>query len=707
MWTTLKNLTRCLVRAAALVITLTASAAAQESDLLAVLRSSAPVQEKSAACRQLARIATPDAVPTLAGLLGDERLSHMARYALEAIDHPSVDDALRDAVGKVQGAPRLGVIGSLGVRRDPLAVPALAGLLAGPDLDAAQAAARALGNIGTPEAARALERALPAAAGPQQLAVCEGWLRCAEALTRDGHETSAREIYDRLRALHDAPPQVRAAALRGAIVIRGTEGAALLADAIRSTDDVLAAAAMRSAMEVPGPEITAALVAALPDVAPARQGLLMLALADRREPQVLPTVLEAAQRGDTPLRLVAIRALRRVGDASCFPALMDAAAQGSADVSSAALETLESLQGQAIDDQLVAQLADAEGNERMVLIELATRRRSAAAADAFWRATEDAAPAVRVAAWRGLGAVLDAPEVPRLIARLAVNQTDQEAAALDQALRDIALRASDREQIARQLADALPTVDAPVQIRVLETLAAIGGNAALETVAAAARSRDDAQRDAAFRVLGQWSSIDVAPVLLDLHNATGDERLKTRAIRAYIRIARQFDMPADRRAEMCRVALKTATRDADKRLVLEILLRYPSPEMQAIALEAAEIPALKDEALLVVMGLANAGINRDELGKALAQAGQQPVQLEILHAQYGAGEQTKDVTAALRQYAKNYRIIFLPSASYNESLGGDPAPGIVKQLKIKYRIDGKEGEVVLSENAMVVLPLPQ
>jgi hypothetical protein len=158
---------------------------------------------------------------------------------------------------------------------------------------------------------------------------------------------------------------------------------------------------------------------------------------------------------------------------------------------------------------------------------------------------------------------------------------------------------------------------------------------------------------------------------------------------------------------MCRTALRTADRDEDKRLVLEVLLRYPSEEMEPIALEAAEVPALKEEASLVLMGMASKGINRAELGKALAQAGHKPVELEILKAEYGAGAKIKDVTAILRKYAKNYRIIFLPSANYNASLGGDPAPGIVKQLKIRYRIDGKEGEVSLNENATIVLPIPK
>ena len=79
---------------------------------------------------------------------------------------------------------------------------------------------------------------------------------------------------------------------------------------------------------------------------------------------------------------------------------------------------------------------------------------------------------------------------------------------------------------------------------------------------------------------------------------------------------------------------------------------------------------------------------------------------KIFMAEYGVGEKTNDVTAILRKYAKNYRIIYLPSASYIQSLGGDTALGIVMQLKIQYRIDGKEGEVSLNENAMIVLPMP-
>ncbi|MCL4202878.1 MAG: HEAT repeat domain-containing protein [Pirellulaceae bacterium] len=702
------NLKRTLILAAAVLVTAAASAFSQETneaELLGVLRSDATLQEKSTACRQLVRIATKESVPTLAGLLGDEHLSHMARYALEAIRDASVDDALREALGRVQGQPRLGVIGSLGARRDAKAVDALAGLLR--DADAAQSAARALGSIGTAQAAAALEASLPGATGGNQLAICEGLLRCAELLAADGEDAASQAIYDRLRGLADAPPQVAAAALRGAILARGKDGVPLLVQAIHGPDYALAAAAVRTAMESTDAEISDALLAELPKASAERQGLLILALADRGESRVLPIVLRAAQSGDGQLRILAFRALKQVGDASCIPALLDAAAGDSAEVSQAAMESLESLQDKSVDGQVAAELEKAQGKMRLVLLELVARRRTAAAAPALWRAADDTEPAVRAAALAGLGAVLETADLPKLIARLADTRQEPEAAALDKALREVGLRSADRNAVAAQLVAALPTVDGSVQARVLETLNVIGGATALEAVAAAARSSDEAFRDAAFRVLGQWRSADAAPVLLDLHNGASDERFKIRAIRAYIRIARQFDMPAEDRATMCRTALELAGRDEDKRLVMEVLLRYPSEEMQAIALEAAKNPALKEEALLVVMGMASKGINRAELGRALAQAGQTPVKLEIVKAEYGAGENMKDVTEILRKHAKGYRILFLPNASYNESFGGDPAQGIVKQLKIQYRIDGKEAEVSLSENAMIVLPLPK
>ena len=51
-------------------------------------------------------------------------------------------------------------------------------------------------------------------------------------------------------------------------------------------------------------------------------------------------------------------------------------------------------------------------------------------------------------------------------------------------------------------------------------------------------------------------------------------------------------------------------------------------------------------------------------------------------------------------------MLILKGASYNEAFGGDPAPGVPKELKIEYRLNGKAGKATFAENATIILPNP-
>ena len=194
-----------------------------EKKLIAVLTSDAPHKEKADACRELGVIGTKEAVPALAALLGDAKLSHMARYGLEPIPDASVDEALRDAVGKLKGRPLVGAIGSIGVRRDAKAVPLLAKTLESSEANVAPTAARSLGKIGTPEAAKVLEQALAKAPAPVRPAVADGCLACAEAMLAGGKRTEAAALYE-IVGKADLPKHFRIAAAHGAILARQKGG---------------------------------------------------------------------------------------------------------------------------------------------------------------------------------------------------------------------------------------------------------------------------------------------------------------------------------------------------------------------------------------------------------------------------------------------------------------------------------------------------
>lgn len=161
-------------------------------------------------CRELAVIGSAASVPALAPLLLDQDLSHMARYALERIPGPEADTALREALGKASGTLLVGIIHSIAVRRDARSVPQLASILGG---QAAAAAAKALGEIGTADAARALAAFRGKADGSLRLAVADAMLVSAERLIASGDRPQAVSLLESLTEPSEAP-QVRVAASR-------------------------------------------------------------------------------------------------------------------------------------------------------------------------------------------------------------------------------------------------------------------------------------------------------------------------------------------------------------------------------------------------------------------------------------------------------------------------------------------------------------
>jgi HEAT repeat protein len=191
-----------------------------ETQLAAVLATGVQRGAKDFVCRKLTVIGTAASVPALAGLLADKDLTHMARYALERIPAPEAAQALRDALAKLGGAAKVGVIGSLGSRRDLDSVATLAALLSDADPAVACAAATALGHLGSPEAAEALGNFAKQAPEGVKQAVVDANLASAEQLLADGKKADAMRIYKSLLG-EDQPKHVRLAATRGMLRVAG------------------------------------------------------------------------------------------------------------------------------------------------------------------------------------------------------------------------------------------------------------------------------------------------------------------------------------------------------------------------------------------------------------------------------------------------------------------------------------------------------
>ena len=165
-----------------------------EKRLAALLGAGTSRAAKDYVCRKLSLIGTAASVPSLAALLSEKEHSHMARFALERINAAEATEALRKALGTVQGDLKIGMISSLAGRGDAASVPAIAAFLSG-ESKTAVAAADALGRIHTPEACQALAAAGGITDKAAVAAIADARLACAESLLRQGKRAEAKAIY--------------------------------------------------------------------------------------------------------------------------------------------------------------------------------------------------------------------------------------------------------------------------------------------------------------------------------------------------------------------------------------------------------------------------------------------------------------------------------------------------------------------------------
>jgi HEAT repeat protein len=589
-----------------------------EPELLAILRSDAPEGQKALACKFLSVFGSKACVGDVAKLLASERLNSWARITLEAIPGEEADEALRKASESLEGLRLVGVLNSLGVRRDAEAVNLLAKRLQDKDGQVVAAAGVALGRIGNAEAETPLRAALAGASAGTRSAIAEGCILCAEHFLARDEATEAAKIYDEVRAA-DVPRQRMLEATRGAILARGKDGIPLLMEQLRSNDKELFQMGLATAREFPGREVDQALAAEVEKASfPERAALIVVAMADRPSTVDLAAVMKAATGGAKPVRLAAIEALGRVGNASCLAALLSSATEADAELAEAAKDSLAALPGEGVDKEIVARLDRAEAKEYPVLIEVVGQRRIDAV-PALLKALDSSNRAVRSAALTALGNTVPDKYLNVLIQQVVAPKDPELAPLAQTALKTAAVRMPEREACAAEIAAALNRAPAAAKGVLLETLALVGGMKALAAVGTAAKSSDPMLQDVASRLLGEWMTIDAAPVLLDLAKTT--DKNPVRALRGYLRIARQFTMPDEARVEMCKNALDAARRPEERKLVLEILQRYPSVEMLKLAVRATQSADVKDDAKAAAKAISQKVRKTDEVRQLLSKAG--------------------------------------------------------------------------------------
>jgi HEAT repeat protein len=580
--------------------------------LLATIQSTeAPDVDRANAFEKIGDIAGEDAVEPLAGFLADEKWSHYARFALQKMEGQAATGALVKSLDRLQGDLKLGVIGTIGRRCDPSAVTPLVRLLADSDGEVADAAAVALGWIGTTDAAAALTDALNAAEeAARKESLGSALLLVGQRLVRAGNTSSAIEVFDLLRDA-DVPKACRIGATQNAMLARGAQGVDLMIEQLKSDDPDYFETGLAVARVLPGESTTSSLSDLLEkESVTDRQVLLIQAIQDRADRKALAPVLARLESDAPAVRLAAVHALGTLGDASSVPVLLASADDATAE---AVLEALAALQGADVNAELM-KAAESTDTTTIALNALGTRR-AKEAVDLFFQLASADRATVREAAIAALGMTAPQARFLDLLALLKTAEDDSQKKAIQTAIHGAVFRSTQPDACADALCAMIPNSSGADREFLFEQVRTAGGARAVAHMKAFATGTDEALQDAATKFLGLWLSADAAPVLLEV--AQGDGKFANRAMGGYIRIFRQFELPEAERVAMAAKALKAVSRPNERNAALDAITRFPCVGTFELALGQLDTPGSEAAAAKAVLTIARTVLDLDpEKGKA-------------------------------------------------------------------------------------------
>jgi len=574
-----------------------------EIRLLTVLQSpEATFAARQFVCRMLRRIGTNRSVPALAELLEDEQLSHMARYALQRMPSREVDSVFRQALDRLQGNLRIGLIGSIADRGDTKAVSQLAGLAASADLPTAQAAITALGRIGGPGAVKALAQLK--VSEELRLTRTDAQLACAERLLAEGATSSALQIYRELSS-EENPVQVRIAGYGGLVRAEKEKALPVLIAMLKSPETRIQKAAGPLIRELPGDSITEKLAELLDPLSADAQVVLLDALAARGNPGAAAAVAREAE-DPRAVREAAIRALGALGGAENVELLAYVTMED--DVGPLARESLARLRGEGVNARLLELAQDREipTPVQATLIEVLVQRHAPEAVPVLIQLAGNPESPVRQEALRALASLADEQDLATLVALLPKTQSESERSEAEKTIVSICRKGQDPRHQAEIILTALETSAEAAHrgclLRIIGRVAAPWGLVPLRT---ALQEEDEEIQKEAVRALSDWPEPAPLEDLLEVAQKTSSPTLRVLALRGCARLLTlPSERPVEKTLEAYEQALPLAERDEEKKQLLSGLSGIRHPRALELVKPFCEVESLKEEAQLAVEKIA-------------------------------------------------------------------------------------------------------
>jgi HEAT repeat protein len=578
-----------------------------EGRFLEFLQSDATFAAKQIVCKQLHVIGTEQSLDVLAEMLKEEKTSDIARFALERMENDKAGMVLRDALKETEGKTKIGIINSIGERRDTKAAADLGELIKSSDIAVAESAIAALGKIANPEAAEILAKAKADVDKKLYQNLLEAYLNCAADFAKQDRQAVAVEIYDEL-SKDDMPETIRIAALRAKVMLQQEKAIVDIVAAVEGDNEKLKIAAIGLLEEINNPQITQALVMQMPKLSVERQVQLLSLLAGKKgDKAAAEAVVKAVNNENSEISIAAYKTLGSIGNAGHVSILVKAAANSKGQLRDVIRESLYNLPGTEVDEKIVSMLEQSSDDLKIELIPALAERGTKGAVEIILENTGNKNKDIRLASIKALRIVADGNDLPAIINTLIKAEGESELKEFEKTAASVARKIDDRNSRAAAILAVLPSVEnIETKAALLTILGKSGDENGFELLRQALEDKQEKIREAAVRGLSEWPDDKPLNDLLNTAQTTDNSLHKILAVRGLINmIGINESRDPNATVDLYKKAMQLSDQAAEKKLVLSGLSKVEDITALDMAADYLGDESLKREAQLAVYKIAS------------------------------------------------------------------------------------------------------
>jgi HEAT repeat protein len=548
-----------------------------ENSLLEFLNTDITLEAKEVACKALSIIGTEKCIPKLAPMLLDPNTNDMARFALERIQHKSALDAIRDALIKTKGRSKIGIINSIGFRKDKNAVTLLAAEVNNPDTSITSSAIWALGQIADSNSVQILEKVLNSNAS-MKIQTYNALLACAENYRLQKNNEQALNIYMQLWQQNEFP-FLRAAAIKGIFAIKGKESQDLILAAINDQQKDVQTAAFELVRSYPDVEFIKETEAR--DISAENQVKLISALADRNDKIFFPYILQSLDSSDNYVRIAALRAMITLADSSVIPKVTKIAAYSQGKEQILARKVLCRITDSNADNIILQGILTAtDPNIKIEFIAAVGERNISTkeAIDIIFNAAGDNNKKVKFQAVDTLGKLINSDDLPKLAEIYIKTAAADEQKAVEKAIISAIQRLPDNRKNAQaliQIYDSQQNIQ--TKSKMLMLLAKTKSENALDKIRQSVKDNNIEIQKASIAAFSSWHNLEPISDLKQIIKNSDNQACKILALRGLIQlIDTDKNISPEKAVQLYMEAFSMAEQTNEKKMILSGLAKIKS-----------------------------------------------------------------------------------------------------------------------------------